>query len=92
MQPLYSNILVKQDEGKKQTEGGIIIPDKQEEVPLTGVVIAKGDGYVGDDGAVRPLAVQKGDRIIFGKYAGTKIEINEEKFLVMDEADVYGVL
>lgn len=92
MQPLYSNILVKQDSAESQSKGGIIIPEAHGEQPLTGVVKATGDGYVRENGSVRRLVVSVGDRVIFGMYSGTKVKLNGEEFLVMDEADVYGIL
>ena len=96
LRPLYSNVLVKQDDAEKQTEAGIVIPDTNEEVPLTGEVLATGEGYVltGEDGKthVRPLLVRAGMRVMFGKYSGAKVEIDGEEFIVMDEADIYGIL
>ena len=96
LKPLYSNVLVKQDDAEKMTEGGIHIPDTSEDAPLTGTVLAAGEGYVLMDDAgsvhVRRLIVKEGDRIMFGKYSGAKIELDGDEFIVMDEADIYGIL
>jgi chaperonin GroES len=92
IRPLQDRILVKRIEEKQKTEGGIIIPDTAKEKPIEGRVIAVGKGKVSEDGKVRPLDVKKGDRILFGKYAGTEVKLEGEEHLIMREDDVLGVI
>ncbi len=92
IRPLQDRILVKRIEEEGQTEGGIIIPDTAKEKPIEGKVIAVGKGKVSEDGKIMPLDVKKGDRILFGKYAGTEVKIEGEEHLIMREEDVLGVI
>ena len=79
-------------EEEEKSKGGIIIPDTAKEKPQEGKVIAVGKGKVNDDGELRPLDVHKGDRILFGKYSGTEIELEGEEHLIIREDDVLAVL
>ena len=92
VRPLQDRILVKRLEEEEKTKGGIIIPDTAKEKPVEGEVIAVGSGKVTDKGEVRPLAVKKGDRILFGKYSGTEIKIDGTEYVILREDDVLGVL
>ena len=92
MTPLHDRILVRRVEEQESVRGGIIIPDSAKEKPQEGVVIAVGRGKSNDKGEVFPLAVKEGDRILFGKYAGTEIKIDNEEFLIMREEEVLGIL
>ena len=92
IRPLQDRILVKRIEEEETTGGGIIIPDTAKEKPVEGKVIAVGKGKVSEDGKVMPLDVKKGDRILFGKYAGTEVKIKGEEHLIMREDDVLGVI
>jgi chaperonin GroES len=92
LKPLQDRILVQRVEEEKTTKGGIIIPDTAKEKPAEGKVIAVGDGKVADDGKRIPLAIKKGDRILFGKYSGTEVKIEGEEYLIMREDDVLGVI
>jgi len=92
IRPLQDRIMVKRIEEEEQTEGGIIIPDTAKEKPIEGKVIAVGKGKVSEDGKIIPLDVKKGDRILFGKYAGTEVKIEGEEHLIMREEDVLGVI
>lgn len=92
IKPLNDRILVKRLEEESKTKGGIIIPDSAKEKPAQGEVIAAGDGKLGDDGKRVPLQVKKGDRVLFAKYAGTEVKINEEEHLIMREDDVLGII
>lgn len=92
VRPLHDRLLVKRSEGELKSKGGIIIPDTAKEKPVEGEVIATGSGRISEDGSVRPLDVRKGDKILFGKYAGTEIKINGEDYLMMREEDVLGVI
>ncbi len=92
IRPLQDRIIVKRLEEEEKTKGGIIIPDAAKEKPMQGEVVAAGKGKVGDDGKVNPLDVKVGDKILFGKYAGTEVKIDGEEYLIMREDDVLGVL
>jgi chaperonin GroES len=90
--PLQDRVLVKRLEEEGKTKGGIIIPDTAKEKPIEGKVIAAGKGRVKEDGAVVPLEVKAGDKILFNKYAGTEIKIEGEEHLIMREDDILGIL
>jgi chaperonin GroES len=92
VRPLHDRILVKRIEEEAKSKGGIIIPDTAKEKPQEGKVVAVGNGKVDDDGNLRPLDVHKGDRILFGKYSGTEIQLEGEEHLIIREDDVLAVL
>lgn len=92
LRPLQDRILVKRVEEAQKTKGGIIIPDSAKEKPAEGEVVAVGGGKVGDDGKKVPLEIKKGDRILFSKYGGTEVNIEDEEYLIMREDDVLGVV
>ncbi len=92
VRPLHDRVLVKRFNEEEKTKGGIFIPDNAKEKPIQGEIIAVGTGRVAEDGKIRPLDVKKGDRVLFGKYAGTEIKIEGEEFLMMREEDILGVL
>jgi len=90
--PLHDRIVVRRVEEAETTRGGIIIPDSAKDKPQEGEVIAVGRGKTNDKGETFPLDVKEGDRILFGKYAGTEIKIDGEDFLIMREEEVLGIL
>jgi chaperonin GroES len=90
--PLHDRILVRRVEEGESIRGGIIIPDTAKEKPQEGEVIAVGKGKSNDEGKVFPLDVKAGDRILFGKWGGTEIKIDNEDFLIMKEDEVLGIL
>lgn len=92
VRPLGDRILVKRVESETKTRGGIIIPDTAKEKPQEGLVVAVGPGTVRDDGGRRELLVKTGDRILFGKYAGTEVKLDGVDHLILSESDVLGVL
>ena len=92
IRPLQDRILVKRVAEEEKTKGGIIIPDTAKEKPLEGKVIAVGNGKVLEDGKVRPLDIKKGDRVLFGKYAGTEVKIENVEHLILREEDILGVI
>jgi chaperonin GroES len=92
IRPLQDRILVKRVEEESKTKGGIIIPDSAKEKPAEGVVVAAGNGKRGDDGKLIALDVKKGDRVLFAKYAGTDVKINDEEHLIMREDDILGII
>jgi len=91
LRPLQDRIVVKRLEGETQTKGGIIIPDTAKEKPIEGKVIAVGNGKVLKDGKVRPLEVQVGDTVLFGKYSGTEVKIDGVEHVLIREDDVLAV-
>jgi chaperonin GroES len=90
--PLHDNVLVKRIEAAEQQQGSIIIPDTAKEKPQEGEVLAVGPGKLLEDGSRRPVAVAVGNKVLFGKYAGTEITIDNEELLVMREPDLFGVV
>ncbi|NQZ99437.1 MAG: co-chaperone GroES [Myxococcales bacterium] len=92
IRPLQDRIIVKRIEEEETTSGGIIIPDTAKEKPQEGKVIAVGKGKIGEDGKVQPLDVKKGDKVLFSKYAGTEVNIEDVEHLIIREDDVLGVV
>jgi len=92
IRPLQDRLIVKRIKEEEMTAGGIIIPDSAKEKPQEGKVVAVGKGKVGDDGKVQKLDVKKGDKILFGKYAGSEVNMEGAEYLIMREDDVLGVL
>ena len=92
LRPLRDRILVKRLEEGDVKHGRIIIPDTAKEKPQEGKVVAVGTGRVTDDGKNVPLAVKAGDRILFGKYSGSEVKLDNEEYIVMKEEDVLGIL
>ena len=92
IKPLHDRILVRRLEEKETKKGGIIIPDSAKEKPQEGEVIAVGPGKVGDDGKRQPMDVKAGDKILFGKYSGSEVKLNDEELLIMREEDVLCIL
>ena len=92
VRPLHDRILIKRIEEKETVKGGIIIPDTAKEKPQEGEVIAVGNGRKTEEGKIVPLDVKAGDRILFGKYSGTEIKIDNKDYLIFKEEDVLGVV
>jgi chaperonin GroES len=92
LRPLQDRIIVKRLEEETKTAGGIFIPETAKEKPQKGEVIAVGKGKKTEDGKVLPVDVKKGDKVLFGKYAGTEIKIDGEEFLIMREDDILGIM
>jgi chaperonin GroES len=92
IRPLHDRIIVERLEEETKTAGGLIIPDTAKEKPQQGKIIAVGKGKKTEDGKVLPLDVKVGDKILFGKYAGTEIKLEGKEFLMMREEDVLGVI
>src|ERR687888_157017 len=92
IRPLHDRILVERVEEKEQVRGGIIIPDTAKEKPQEGKVIAAGNGKVGEDGKKIPLDVKAGDKILFGKYSGSEVKIDDKEYLILREEDVLAIL
>jgi len=92
LRPLHDRILVERVEEESKTKGGIIIPDTAKEKPAEGIIKAVGNGKIGDDGKKTPLDLKEGEKVLFGKYAGTEIKIDGKEYIVMREDDVLGVI
>lgn len=93
VQPLHDRVLIERLEEEEKTAGGIIIPDNNKEKPSRGEVKAVGAGYRNaNDGSVRSLDVKPGDKVLFGKYAGTDVKIEGQDYLIMKEDDILGIL
>ncbi|MBL6989201.1 MAG: co-chaperone GroES [Bacteriovoracaceae bacterium] len=92
VRPLQDRVLVKRVDEETKTTGGIIIPDSHKERPAQGEVVAVGSGRKRDDGSTIALDVREGDKILFGKYAGTEVKLDGVEFLIMKEDDILGVL
>lgn len=92
IRPLNDRILVVREEEEKKTKGGILIPDTAKEKPIRGKVVAVGPGRRDENGNRIPMDVKKGDKILFGKYAGTEIKIEEVEHVFMKEDDILGII
>jgi len=92
IRPLHDRILVKRVEEQETVRGGIIIPDTAKEKPQEGKVVAVGAGKVRDDGKRIPLDVKAGDKILFGKYSGSEVKIEDDEYLILREEDVLAIL
>lgn len=92
IRPLGDRVVVERLEEEKTSPGGIVIPDSATEKPIQGRVVALGSGKVLDSGDVRPIDLKVGDRVLFGKYAGTEVKISGQTLLVMREDDILGVV
>jgi chaperonin GroES len=92
VRPLHDRVIVKRIEEEETTKGGIIIPDTAKEKPVEGKIIAVGGGKISDDGKKIPLEVKAGDKVLFGKYAGTEIKIDGEEHLIMREDDIVAIV
>jgi chaperonin GroES len=92
IRPLQDRLIVKRIDEEEKSKGGIIIPDTAKEKPMEGEVIAVGKGKKTDEGKLIALDVKKGDRVLFGKYAGTEVKIDGQELLIMREDDILGIL
>ena len=92
IRPLHDRIIVKRLDEEEKTKGGIIIPDSAKEKPMEGQVIAVGNGKKTDDGKVIKMDVKTGDRVLFSKYAGNEVKIDDVEHLIMREDDILGII
>ena len=90
--PLHDRVAVKRIEEEQKTKGGIIIPDTAKEKPMQGEIVAVGAGARNDKGELVPMGVKVGDRVLFGKWSGTEVKLDDQELLIMKEADIMGVL
>lgn len=92
IRPLHDRVIIKRLEEERTSPGGIVIPDSATEKPIKGEVLAVGKGKILDNGEVRALDVKVGDKVLFGKYAGTEVKVDGQELLVMREEDVVAVI
>ena len=92
LRPLQDRVIVRRMEEERKTASGIVIPDAATEKPDQGEIIAVGNGKVGDDGKLIPMSVKKGDKVLFGKYAGQAFKMDGQEYMTMREDDIIGVI
>ncbi|NNM58376.1 MAG: co-chaperone GroES [Legionellales bacterium] len=92
IRPLHDRVVVQRLENETKTTGGILIPDTAGEKPIMGIIVAVGPGKTSESGVVIEVAVKKGDKVLFGKYAGTEVEVAGKKLVVMREDDIMGII
>ncbi len=92
LKPLHDRVMVKRLEEKEVKKGGIIIPDTAKEKPQEGEVIAVGPGKVTEDGKRQPMEVKAGDKILFGKWSGNEVKLEDEEYLIMRQEDILAIL
>jgi len=92
LRPLQDRVLVRRVEPETKSPGGIFIPDTAQEKPVEGEVVAVGPGKRGKDGTLHPLDVKSGDRVLFGKWSGTEIKLDGEELMIINEAEIMGVV
>jgi chaperonin GroES len=92
LRPLHDRVIVKRTDEERTSPGGIVIPDSATEKPIRGEVIAAGNGKLLESGELRPLDVKVGDKVLFGKYAGTEVKVDGQEYLVMREDDIVAVI
>ena len=92
VKPLADRVVVRPIEAEELKKGGIIIPDTAKEKPMEGEVVEVGPGRTSDDGKKMPIEVNKGDRVLYGKYSGTEVTIDGEEYLIMRESDIFAII
>jgi len=92
LRPLHDRVIIKRLDNERKTASGIFIPDNAAEKPDQGEILAVGNGKVGDDGKIRPMAVKVGDKVLFGKYSGQTVKVEGDELLVMREEDIMAVV
>lgn len=92
IQPLGDRVVIEALEAKEKTKGGIVLPDTAKEKPQEGKVVAVGKGKAADDGKIVPLETKVGDKVLYGKYSGTEITIDDTEYLIMKEEDILAIV
>ena len=92
LRPLHDRVIVRRVEEEKMSSGGIVIPDNAAEKPIRGEILAVGNGKILDNGEQRALDVKTGDKVLFGKYSGTEVKVDDEELLVMREDDIMAII
>lgn len=92
VRPLFDRVLIKRNDEPTRSKGGLFLPESSKEKPFEGTVLAAGEGKLSDDGKLTPLTVKVGDRVVFGKYAGTEIKVDGEDRVILREDDILGII
>ena len=92
IKPLHDKVVVERMEAEGKSAGGILIPDSAKEKPMRGIVIAVGPGRVLENGDVKALDVKKGDKVLFGGYAGSEVKVEGKDYLIVNESEIYAVI
>lgn len=92
IKPLEDRVIVKPSTIEEKTQGGIILPDTAKEKPIEGTIVATGPGKIKDDGTPISMFVKTGDKVLYGKYSGTEVKVEDEEYLIMRESDIFGIL
>lgn len=92
IEPIYDRLIIKRDEPKTKTDSGLYIPGDAVDKPITGVIVACGEGVLGENDQIFPLEVKVGDRVLFPKHCGVDIELEGENYLIVVEEEVFGVV
>ena len=92
LKPLRDKVVVERSEAEERTAGGIVLPDTAKDKPKQGLVVSVGTGRVLDNGTVQPLEVKKGDKVLFGSYAGTEVKIDGKEYLIIPESEILAVV
>jgi len=92
IKPLHEKVVVERLEAESKSSGGILIPDSAKEKPMRGIVIAVGPGKVLDNGEVKALDVKKGDKVLFGGYAGSEVKLEGKDYLIVNESEIFAVI
>ena len=90
--PLHDRVVIEPLDREEKTAGGIIVPDTAQEKPMRGNVLVTGPGARGEDGALLPMEVKRGDTVLYGKFSGTEVNIDDNDVLIMREGDVMGII
>jgi chaperonin GroES len=90
--PLHDRVLIRRVGQEEKSRGGIIIPDTAQEKPMEGEIVAVGPGARREDGKVQALDVKTGDRVLFGKWSGTEVKVDDEELIIMKESDIMGII
>ena len=90
--PLHDRVVIRRVDAEGKTAGGIFIPDTAQEKPMEGEIVAVGPGARNEKGTIVPLDVKPGDRILFGKWSGTEVVLDDEELLIMKESDIMGII
>jgi chaperonin GroES len=92
IKPLEDRVIIKPSTAEEKSKGGIIVPDTAKEKPVEGIVVALGPGRIKDDGGIISMNVKIGDNVLYGKYSGTEVKVENEEYLIMRESDILGII
>jgi len=92
LKPLGDKVVIKRSEAEEKTPGGIVIPDTAKDKPKRGVVIAVGKGKMSESGKIKEPEVKKGDKVLFGSYAGTEVKVDDKEYLIVSESEILAII